>query len=338
MKYFVTGATGFIGGRLVEHLVAAGHQVVALVRDRAKAARLAALGVSIAEGDITDRESLRAPMTGVDGLFHLAAWYKVGARDRRAAELTNVQGTRHVLEMMKELGIKKGVYTSTVAVFSDTHGQLVDETYRYEGPHLSEYDRTKWLAHYEVAEPMIRQGLPLVIVQPGVVYGPGDTSPMAALFRQYLEGRLPLVPTQTAFCWAHVDDVARGHLLAMDKGRPGHSYILAGPPCSLVDVFDLAEEITGIKAPRLRVNPATLKLLSRLVKPIETIIPLPPTYTAESLRVAAGVTYLASNETAKRELGYTVRPLKEGLRETLNDMMNSLHVAHGRSPHQPRCA
>lgn len=326
MRYFITGATGFIGGRVAEQLVEAGHEVVALVRDPQKATRLAALGVSIAEGDITDKESLRAPMTGVDGLFHLAAWYKVGARDNSAAEKINVAGTWNVLELMKELGIKKGVYTSTVAIFSDTKGKLVNETYRYDGPHLSEYDRTKWLAHYEVAEPMIKQGLPLVIVQPGVVYGPGDASPMAVTFKHYLQGRLPMLPDQTAFCWAHVDDVARGHILAMEKGRPGQSYILAGPPCTLVDVFDLAEKITGIKAPRLHVSPAMLKLMSRLMQPIGAVIPLPETYTAESLRVAAGVTYLASNEKAKRELGYAVRPLEEGLRETLAHIMKSANA------------
>ncbi len=91
-------------------------------------------------------------------------------------ERIHVQGTRNVLELMRELDIPRGVYTSTLAVFSDTKGRLVDETYRHNGPWLSLYDRTKWLAHYRVAEPMIRQGLPLVIVQPGLVYGPGDTS------------------------------------------------------------------------------------------------------------------------------------------------------------------
>jgi nucleoside-diphosphate-sugar epimerase len=321
MKYFITGATGFIGGRVAKQLVEARHEVVALVRNLQKAKHLAELGVSLAEGDIVDKGSLHRPMTDVDGVFHLAAWYQIGARDNRVAEKINVEGTRNVLHMMKELGIKKGVYTSTVAVFSDTNGKLVDETYRYDGPHLSEYDRTKWLAHYEVAEPMMREGLPLVIVQPGVVYGPGDNSPMAATFKQYLQGRLPMLPEQTSFCWAHVDDVARGHLLAMEKGKPGQSYILAGPPHSLVEAFEIAERITGVKAPRIRVSPGMLKFMSKLMEPIGAIIPLPETYTAESLRVAAGVTYLASNEKAKRELGYTVRPLEEGLRETLTHMM-----------------
>ncbi len=199
MKYFITGATGFIGGRVAQQLAGAGHEVVALVRTPAKARHLAAPGITLHQGDITDKESILAAMAGVDGVFHIAAWYKVGARDTGTAERINVGGTRNVLEAMKELGIPKGVYTSTLAVFSDTHGRLVDETYRHNGPWLSEYDRTKWMAHYQVAEPMINEGLPLVIVQPGVVYGPGDTGMTHVGVVQYLRRQLPAAPRGTAF-------------------------------------------------------------------------------------------------------------------------------------------
>ena len=156
-RYFVTGATGFLGGELTKQLISKGHQAVALVRTPARASLLRTLGVQLHEGDITDRESLRAPMTGVDGVFHCAAWYKVGV-DAGEAERTNVEGTRNVLDTMRELGIARGVYTSSVAVFSDTRGAMPDESYRYAGPHLSHYDRTKWRAHYEVALPMIASG------------------------------------------------------------------------------------------------------------------------------------------------------------------------------------
>lgn len=154
MKYFVTGATGFVGGRVVRQLNEAGHQVVVVVRNPAKAADLAHLGIEVHRGDVTDKESMRSPMQGVDGVFHIAGWYKIGVKDKGEGAQINIQGTRNVLELMQELAIAKGVYTSTLAVFSDTHGRMVDETYVYKGPHLSEYDRTKWVAHYEVAEPM----------------------------------------------------------------------------------------------------------------------------------------------------------------------------------------
>ncbi len=317
MRYFITGATGFIGGRVARRLAEAGHEVVALVRTPGKAAPLAELGVEIAEGDITDRESMRAPMTGADGVFHIAAWYKVGAKDPSPAERINVEGTRNVLTLMRELGIPKGVYTSTLAVFSDTKGRMVDETYRYDGPHISTYDRTKWQAHYEVALPMMADGLPLVVVMPGVVYGPGDTSLIADMFRQYLRRRLPAIPLNTTYCWAHVDDVAQAHLLAMDKGTPGESYIIAGPPHPLTEVFEIAEQITGIKAPRIRLGPEVMRVMAKASGLFEKILPLPEAYRSEALRASAGVTYIASNEKARRELGYDPRPLEEGLPETL---------------------
>src|SRR5260370_42474315 len=159
-------------------------------------------------------------MQGVDGVFHIAGWYKSGVKDKSEGAKINIQGTRNVLELMQELGVARGVYTSTLAVFSDTHGRMVDETYRYDGPHLSEYDRTKWVAHYEVAEPMIEAGLPLVIVQPGVIYGPGDTNIVHSVLAQYLQRKLPLLPTVTAFSFVHVDDVARAHMLALQQARP----------------------------------------------------------------------------------------------------------------------
>ena len=311
MEYFVTGATGFIGGRLVRRLREAGHGVVAVVRNPAKAGDFARLGVKVHKGDITDKESMRGPMAGVDGVFHLAAWYKVGERDKSPAMPINVDGTRNVLDLMQELGVPKGVYTSTLAVFGDTKGQAVDESYRHDGPWLSEYDRTKWIAHYEVAEPMMRKGLPLVIVQPGVTYGPGDPSAMGSTLREFLQRRMRGVPKRSAYCWGHVEDTAAGHVLAMERGRAGESYIIAGEPRTLTETIDVAERITGIPAPRFRPSPGLLRFLAAVTR-------------SELLRVGAGATYLGSNAKATRELGLHHRPLEEGLRETLLAEMRAL--------------
>ena len=133
-RYFVTGATGFIGGRVTRQLVDAGYEVVAIARNPENARDLASIGVDVRRGDITNQDSLREPMAGADGVFHIAGWYKIGSKDRAEGERINVVGTRNVLTTMNELGIPKGVYTSTLAVFSDTHGKVVDETYRGEGP------------------------------------------------------------------------------------------------------------------------------------------------------------------------------------------------------------
>jgi nucleoside-diphosphate-sugar epimerase len=322
MRYFVTGATGFIGGVLVGQLREAGHEVVALVRNPAGAGALAAMGVELAVGDIVDRESLDRPMSGVDGVFHVAAWYKVGVRGaRQQAERINVHGTRNVLQAMKLAGVPKGVYTSTLAVFSDTHGEVPDETYRFDGPHLSAYDETKWRAHYEVAVPMMENGLPLVIVMPGMVYGPGDTSQMGAFFRDFASGGPVIAPAGTAYAWAHVEDTARGHILAMERGVPGQSYIIGGPIHTLREALDVAARTTGRRPLTLWSPPIMSRALSHVVGLVERVLPVPERYSSEALRVTAGITYLGDNSKARRDLGYSPRPLEEGMRQTISEYM-----------------
>lgn len=318
MKYFVTGATGFVGGALVKKLREAGHEVHASIRSPEKAKELQALGVKLFKGDVTDKESMREAMSGVDGVYHVAGWYKVGTKDKSDGVNVNINGTRNVLELMQELKIPKGVYTSTLAINSDTKGKLVDETYEFKGEHISEYDRTKAEAH-KIADEFIKQGLPLVIVQPGLIYGPGDTSSVRINLLDLLKGRLPALPSQTAYCWAHVDDIVTGHTLAMEKGKVGERYIICGEPHSAVDAFKLAAKTAGKRAP-MTVPYQMMKAMSVLVTPLDSI--LPDTYTSEGLRVVGGVTYLGDSSKAKRELGYSPRPVSEGWVETVKHEMN----------------
>jgi nucleoside-diphosphate-sugar epimerase len=322
-RYFVTGATGFLGAELTKQLISRGHQVVALVRSPEKAGLLRTLGVALHEGDITDRESLRAPMAGTDGVFHCAAWYKVGVTEP-LAERINVDGTRNVLETMRELGIPRAVYTSTVAVFSDTHGLVPDETFRYDGPHLSEYDRTKWRAHYEVALPMMAAGLPLVVVMPGLIYGPGDTSGMHAALVDLLRKRLPFTPRRTAFCWAHVEDTARGHLQAMDHGRAGETYIITGPRHTFEEAFDLAARLAKVPRPLFHPGPRTMRATAALMGVARRVVELPAALTPEALRVLAGTTYFGAPDKAVRELGFSARPLAEGMDQTLEHELRAI--------------
>jgi nucleoside-diphosphate-sugar epimerase len=323
MKYFVTGATGFIGGVVARKLAAQGHEVITLARSPEKAGDLKALGIAVHKGDITEKETLQAPMTGVDGVFHIAGWYKIGVKDKSVGQRINVDGTRNVLEVMRDLGIHKGVYTSTLAINSDTHGKEVDESYHFTGTHISEYDRTKAAAH-DVAESFIKQGLPLVIVMPGLVYGIGDTSSTRTTFIQYLQGKLPLLPLGTAFSWGHIDDIADAHLLAMEKGRSGEKYIIAGPTHTLVEGMELAEKITGVRTPAIRATPGVMRVSAGLMGVLENVISVPETFASETLRVTAGVTYIGSNAKARRELGYNPRPLEQGLREWLPHEMKLL--------------
>ena len=289
----------------------------ALARNLGKADKLATLGVQLYQGDITDPASMRTPMTGVDGVFHVAGWYKIGTPDKAEGQRVNVDGTRNVLTLMQELGIAKGVYTSTLAVNSDTHGVEVDERYHFTGRHLSVYDQTKADAH-KVAESFIAQGLPLVIVQPGLIYGPGDGGPSHDAIVQFLQRKLPMLPQQTAYSWAHVDDVADAHIAAMDKGVAGENYFICGPTHTLIEGMQMVAQISGVPAPKLTAPPALLKGMVALMGVIEPFVTPPPAYTAEYLRVSAGVTYIGKNDKARRVLGFTPRPLLEGLRETIS--------------------
>ena len=271
---------------------------------------------------------MRRPMTGADGVFHVAGWYKVGHWDERAAVAINVGGTQHVLELMKELGVPRGVYTSTIAVNSDTHGRVVDETFRFTGRHVSLYDRTKAEAH-RVAERFVADGLPLVIVQPGLIYGPGDTSSIRTLLLRFLQRKLPALPVGTAYSWAHVEDEVTGHLLALERGRPGRNYFLAGPAHTMIEAIATASSITGIPAPRVHVPRAVLAVASRVVGLFDRWVPLPPEFTSEGLRVVGGVTYLGSAARAQQELGWRARPLRDGLMDTLRHEMKLLGMAPG---------
>jgi nucleoside-diphosphate-sugar epimerase len=316
MRYFVTGATGFIGGRLVRQLVADGHDVVALVRRPGDGPPLEALGIEVVRGDIREPSTLTGPMDGADGVFHVAGWYRVGARDRSQAEAINVQGTRNVLEAAANAGVPRIVYTSTIAVFGDTGGKKVDATYRHDGPWLSEYDRTKWLAHYQVALPMMADGLPLIIVQPGLVIGPGDPSNVGDALRSYLRRRLPAIPEQGG-CWAHVDDTARGHIQAMEREQIGACYILAGECRTWKEALEIAHEVTGVRPPRIVLPAAVARLASQLIRPVAALLPVPQNYHPETLRVAGGAVYYADDSRARREIGWNPRPLRDALAHTL---------------------
>ncbi len=320
MRYFLTGATGFLGGRVARMLREGGHEVAALVRSPQKARELEAQGVEIFEGDLTDRESMRRPMAGADGVFHMAAWYGYRAQDAKKVESINVGGTRNVLSLMQELGIPKGVYTSTLAVNSCTGGEIVDETHRFNGAHLSLYDETKARAH-RIADEFIEDGLPLVIAMPGVIYGPGDTSLIRDFFNVLLKRRLPAVEPSMTATWAYIDDIASAHLAAMEKGKPGETYIIAGPIHTVGEVVQAIAEISGVKAPPIRATVGMQRGLSKVMGLVEQFIEVPGLFCSEYLSVTAGRYYIGDNAKARRELGYDPRPLREGLAITLKHEM-----------------
>ncbi|MBE2200358.1 MAG: NAD-dependent epimerase/dehydratase family protein [Anaerolinea sp.] len=315
MKAFVTGGTGFLGRHLIRQLIEKGYEVHALARSAEGQAVVTALGAAPVSGDITDAESMREGMVGSDVVFHLAAWYKLGAPDWMKAEAINVGGTRKTLRLAHELGVPKIVYTSTVAVFGDTHGELVDESYYKAGPFVSEYDRTKWLAHYKVALPLIAKGAPIIIVMPGGIYGPGDTSIIADMMRFFYRGAPALPGPSTTLTYAHVDDVAAGHIMAAEKGKIGESYILAGPAIPMGEMFDFWAYLTGKRAPLLRIPASLLKPSAPVMGNVAVVVNLPPMFSEEAT-AALGATYMARSDKARAQLGWETRPLQTGMLDT----------------------
>jgi dihydroflavonol-4-reductase len=319
MKAFITGGTGFIGGHVITRLLERGHTVHALVRSEQAAVAFEAAGVHPVRGDILDVDSMRAGMRGSDMVFHVAGWYKVGARDKSKAHAINVEGTRNVLGLAHELKVPRIIYTSTVAVFGDTEGQRVNESYimpPYKN-FLTEYDRTKWKAHYEVAEPMIRKGAPVTILMPGGVYGPGDPSLVGSLMKLYYQGLMPIVPgPEFVFTYAHVADVAEAHILAAERGKSGESYILAGPAVALGDMFDLWAFLLNRRPPTVRIPGSFLSALAPLVGAIENYIPLPEVLSGETLGIL-DASYGARSDKAFKQLGWRTRPVEDGMQETL---------------------
>jgi dihydroflavonol-4-reductase len=321
MDYFVTGGTGFIGTRLVSQLVDDGHQVTVLTRDRSNADHLPPT-VSVVEGNVVDKESMRAAMDGVDGVFHLAAWFQVGPGpwNEEKAERINVDGTRNVLELMDELDVPNGVYVSTVGVYGNTGGEYVDESYRSSNSFPTVYQRTKWRAHYEVAEPMMNDGLPLVVASLGAIYGPGDKAyggtPRTA-FIDYLHGDLPMIPDDFVLSFDYVDDAAANLIRAMEAGEPGEEYIVANEPRNMTDVFEIAEELTGIPAPR-QLPGTAFRVMGHGMSVLETVTRPPEGFESELLRFFDSGGVLVDNSKARRELGIEHRPIEDGLRTYLD--------------------
>jgi nucleoside-diphosphate-sugar epimerase len=295
-------------------LRADGAEVDALVRNPAKATALEHAGVRLVRGDLGDVAALTEATRGADGLFHVAGWYKVGVRDRSEGERVNVEGTRSVLSAARDAGIPRVVYTSTLAVNSDTRGRTVDETFRFTGQHVSVYDDTKARAH-DVADGFAADGLPVVTVMPGMVYGPGDTSQVGEMTRDIVCGRRVVVPSGARLSWGYIDDIARGHVLAMQLGRVGESYMLAGPHAGLDEALRLAASIAGTSGP-IVIPGTAVRATASLVGLLERIVPIPATYTEEALRSGSS-SYLGTPEKAQRELGWTVRPLREGMTQTV---------------------
>lgn len=313
MRVAITGGAGLVGRAVVRVLRERGDTVVALVRDPRRAPFLAELGAELIESDLSDVTELTEQLRGADGAIHAAGSYRIGiAKSERGAMWdANVGTTTRFLDAAEAAGTDRIVYVSTINVFGDTHGRVVDETYRRDlsAGFLSWYDETKYGAH-EVAEQRIAAGAPIVIVQPSQVYGPGDRTGFGEQLELAHAGRLRYrAVDDVRLGLVHADDLAAGIVAALDRGRPGQSYVLSGPHASLRDAIAIAAGLGGRQSPRLAIPDGLLRAMA----PLARLAGGPN--LAEVVSASAGVTYLASPAKAEAELGFTARDLEPGFRD-----------------------
>jgi dihydroflavonol-4-reductase len=309
MKALVTGATGFVGAAVARSLLANQWQVRALARKGSDRRNLNALSLDVVEGDLTDLNSLEHAAQGCEALFHVAADYRLGARDPSQLYRNNVEGTRNVLHAARRGGVQRIVYTSSVATIGipgdGTPGD--EQTPNSVENMIGHYKRSKYLAE-EVAREAAREGLSVVIVSPSTPVGPGDLkpTPTGQLVLDAAAGRMPAY-VETGLNVVHVDDVANGHLLAYQRGKAGERYILGGQDMSLREILAMIATLVGRAPPRVRLPYGVVLPIAYLAEGFAKLTGRSGRITLEGVRMSRKLMYFSSAK-AVRELGYAWRP------------------------------
>jgi dihydroflavonol-4-reductase len=319
MRALVTGATGFVGAAVARALLAGGWQVRVLARSGSQRANISALAVDVIEGDLGDPQSLARAVHACRALFHVAAEYRLGARDPGALYRTNVDGTRNILHAARAAGVERIVYTSSVA----TVGIPSDGTPGTEATPVTlaqmigHYKRSKYLGE-QVALEAARAGSPIVIVNPSTPIGPGDIkpTPTGRIVLDAAAGRMPAY-VDTGLNVVHVDDVAAGHLQAFDRGRLGERYILGGDDLTLQQILVAIAALVGRPVPRIRLPYAAVLPMAYVAEGFAALTGRSGRLTLEGLRMSRKRMYFASDK-ARHELGYCWRPPVEAFADAIS--------------------
>ncbi len=320
-KTLITGATGFVGSAVVRELLRKGHQVRAMVRPDSDRRNLAGLPpVEVVAGDLKNRNSLAIALKGCEALFHVAADYRLWVPRPKEMYLTNVLGTRNIMEAAVNTGVTRIVYTSSVATLGlKEDGSPADENVPVAFKDMiGHYKRSRFLAEAEVFSMIKERGLPAVIVNPSTPIGPRDikSTPTGQMILQAASGKMPAY-VDTGLNLVHVDDVARGHLLAYEAGRVGERYILGAQNMTLKKILFELSAVTGYPKPKVRL-PHNLVLPVAYI--VETLARLTghenPMLTVDGIRLAKKQMFF-SQQKAKRELGFRPRPVKEALEDAV---------------------
>jgi dihydroflavonol-4-reductase len=308
MRALVTGASGFVGAAVARVLVSAGWEVRVLVRPASDRTNLEKLPVAIVVGDLARAASLAPALSDCEALFHVAADYRLGARDPSQLYRTNVDGTRNLLSAAVQAGVRKIIYTSSVATIGIPAGGVPgdERTTVSLGDMIGHYKRSKFLAE-EVALEAAASGTPVVVVNPSTPVGPGDVkpTPTGQLVLDAAAGRMPAY-VDTGLNIVHVDDVAAGHLMAFDRGRIGERYILGGEDMTLRQILAYIAQQVGRKPPRVRLPYAAVLPIAYIAEGISRLTGRTGRITLEGVRMSRKYMFFSSDK-AVRELGYRWR-------------------------------
>ena len=315
----VTGASGFVGSALVRAFLAAGYSVRALVRPTSPRNNLAGLDVECVEGDVCDAGAVACAVAGVRYLAHAAAEYRLWARDAASISRTNVEGTRIVMQAALAVGVERVVYTSSVATLAlRADGRAADETLSLsETAGAGAYKRSKIAAERMIDAMTARDALPAVIVNPSTPIGPRDIrpTPTGRMIIAAASGRMPGF-VDTGLNLVHVDDVASGHVAALERGAVGERYILGGENVLLADVLRDIASLVGRRAPRLKLPRGPLYPVAAAAETLAMLTGREPLLTLEGLRLSRQRMFFSSAK-AERDLGFRARPCVEGLRDAV---------------------
>ncbi|MCL2710896.1 MAG: NAD-dependent epimerase/dehydratase family protein [Planctomycetaceae bacterium] len=317
-KIFVTGSTGFVGSALIAKLLERGFTVRALRRSVPTETQPNLESIS---GDITDKESLQHGMTGCHYVFHLAAYAKNWARDPQTYTRVNIEGTKNVFAVAQKLNIERIVWTSTIVTLGPTPARVIGNEHmpRQTEQCFTEYERTKTVMEREAAE-WVKNGLPLVIVNPTRVFGPGvqsESNSVTRLIDQYRRGRFPILLNRGRNIgnYGFINDVVEGHILAMERGKIGERYILGGENVTLEELFQTVDKIDNKKRFRLKIFWLIPMLLAHFLELQAKCLGIYPLITPGWVRTFL-VDWAFSCEKAERELGYRTTSLAEAIRQT----------------------
>jgi hopanoid-associated sugar epimerase len=315
----VTGATGFVGSAVLRALAANGERLRVLARPASDRRNLEGVACEIAEGDMTDPASVGRAMAGVRQLYHVAADYRLWAKDPRELKRANLCGTSAVMEAALAAGVERIVYTSSVATLRAADAAtIVDETAPLaEAEAIGAYKQSKVAAERLVERMVAESGLPAIIVNPSTPIGPRDVkpTPTGRMVLEAAQGKIPAF-VDTGLNLVHVDDVAAGHLAAMERGRVGERYVLGGQDLALRDMLAEIAELTGRRAPTLALPRAPLYPLAYAAEAVAQVTGKEPMLTRDALKMASHHMFFSSRK-AEAELGYAARPHREALADAL---------------------